>query len=373
MIRISLKSVALAAPLALAAAAACSSTPPETYGASGSTGNPTAGSTGTPTAGSTGTPTGGSSTTAGTGSGGASGTTTTTAGSGSGGSSVGGTGSSGNSTGGTAAGGTAAGGGGSGGAGTDCETLACVAGVKNDAQDVLTSSFMMFGCYSKAAQDCITIPAGMQCPNQNTSLPMEEQGITVKQSFKVGGKTGTKYLLTITVNGISEAKYYEKGMRAAGDTDPANPDATNGTDTFYTGGNPVNFENYNVYKITTKDSTGKEIQHYYLNSMPKTNTPYEDHSTYPMAFVHDITVEGGGTIEYLQEDRNCHAVDNCGVGHQSTSCANTAGRKIPNEPNFVFPTAFLGTPLSQLNTAGGATQPWHSQILHIVATAVKPM
>jgi hypothetical protein len=201
---------------------------------------------------------------------------------------------------------------------------------------------------------------------------MEEQGYVSKQTFKVGGTAGTHYLLTINVNGMSEAKYYEKGTRAAGNSDPPNPDAVNGTDTFYTGGNPVNFENYNIYKITTKDGAGAEVAHYYLNSMPKTNTPYEDHSVYPIAYTHDIEVVGGGSVEYLLADRNCHAVDNCGIGHQSASCAQTAGRNIPNEPGLVLPTTYMGKPVSQINLFGGNTQPFHSQVIHIVVKAVKP-
>jgi hypothetical protein len=262
-------------------------------------------------------------------------------------------------------------GGSSAGGGGACD-LDCIAGIKNDNMDALTNSFIMVGCYSKAQQDCITIPAGAQCPNQNSALPMEEQGITSKQTFKIGGTAGTHYLLTINVNGMSEAKYYEKGTRAAGNTDPANPDATNGTDTFYTGGNPVNFENYNIYKITSLDGAGTEVAHYYLNSMPKTNTPYEDHSVYPIAYTHDIEVVGGGSVVYLMADRNCHAVDNCGIGHQSASCAQTAGRKIPNENDLVLPTNYMGKPVSQLNLYGGNSQPFHSQVIHIVAKSVKP-
>jgi hypothetical protein len=366
MTRISSKmTIALVAPFAaLAAVAACSSTPSETFGASGATG--TAGTTTTggvpttsggtnsnPTAGSNSSTAGSNSPTAGSNSptgGAATGGTPATAGTG---------GSAPNA----GSAGTSAGGGGA------CD-LDCVAGVKNDNMDALTNSYIMVGCYSKAAQDCITLTG--QCPNQNSALPMEEQGYVSKQKFKIGGTAGTHYLLTINVNGMSEAKYYEKGTRAAGLTDPPNPDAVNGTDTFYTGGNPVNFENYNIYKITTFDGAGAEVAHYYLNSMPKTNTPYEDHSVYPIAYTHDIEIVGGGSVEYLLADRNCHAVDNCGIGHQSASCAQTAGRKIPNENDLVLPTNYMGKPVSQLNLFGGNSQPFHSQVIHIVAKSVKP-
>ena len=388
MTRISLKTVVLAAPLVAAAAGACSSTPAETFGASGATSN--AGSTATEagttsTAAGTSATSGGtsSSTSAGTASADA-GTASTTAGTASSGGASGAAGTA--ATGGTPSGGSAGTSGGSptagspsggsagtGGGGANCETLACVAGVKNTYMDALTSAFLMFGCYNKQAQDCITIPSGMQCPNQNGALPFEQQGISIKQSFTVGGVAGKKYLLTIIVNGISEVKYYENGTRAAGNTDPANPDALNGTDTFYTGGDPVNFENYNVYKITTFDGAKKEIQHYYLNSFPKTATEYEHHQTFPLAFTHDISVEGGATVELLQADRNCHAIDNCGAGFRTAECGDAEGRKVPNEPNLVLPTSYVGTPLATMNPHGGTNQPFHSQIIHIVANAVKPM
>ncbi len=61
--------------------------------------------------------------------------------------------------------GTGTGGGSAGAAGGGACDLNCVAGVKNDSQDALTTTaFIMVGCYSKAAQDCITIPAGTQLP-----------------------------------------------------------------------------------------------------------------------------------------------------------------------------------------------------------------
>ena len=50
------------------------------------------------------------------------------------------------------------------------------------------------------------------------------------------------YKVTIKVAGLAEAKYYEKGTRAAGNADPPNVQGDMGTDTFYTGGNPVDQE-----------------------------------------------------------------------------------------------------------------------------------
>ena len=79
---------------------------------------------------------------------------------------------------------------------------------------------------------------------------------------------------------------------------------------------------------------------------------------------------GGGTILYHQADRNCHAIDNCGIGSRSATCAVTAGRNIPNEPNVVIPSTYLGTPMENFNTRNGAAQPYHAQGMHLTVTAV---
>ena len=63
---------------------------------------------------------------------------------------------------------------------------------------------------------------------------------------------------------------------------------------------------------------------------------FEAHDTFPEGYAAVIPVMGGGTIQYHQADRNCHAIDNCGIGSRSATCAVTAGRNIPNEPNVVI-------------------------------------
>jgi len=299
-----------------------------------------------------------------------------TSGSGVSGSSVAGSGGSGTAGSGMAGSvivGTDAGGTGGAGGGPMMETVDMIAGKPNTFGDSLKDTFILLGCYAQAGQDCITVPSGTQCPNQNGSLPFEEQGIITREDFTLGGTPGKTYAMTITVNGIAEAKYYQDGMRAAGNADPKDPDATNGTDTFYTGGTPVKFEFYNVYKLIAKDTNGKEMQHYYFNSFPKTNTPYENHQTFPIAFTHDIIVMGGGSVQIFTSDANCHAIDNCGAGFRTTSCPVAAGRNVPNEPALTLPASYLGKPLSAMNLRNGAAQPFHSQIFHFKVDKVTPM
>lgn len=242
-------------------------------------------------------------------------------------------------------------------------------------------SFILLPCYAQAAEDCLDVPPATICPNQDTTLPMEQQGFVTDEFFSVGGTVGKTYLMTLRVNGILEAKYYENGVRSAGNADPANPDNPAGNDTWYTGGDPVNVENYNVYKITVRmppaagamPGTAAEVQHYYLNSFPQTATPYEYHETFPVSFTHDIPVPGGGVIEYLTEDRNCRSVDNCGAGFHAVACAGNSGRTVPNESSLVIPATYMGQPVSSLNAITGASQPFHAQIAHLTVTAVTEM
>ena len=67
----------------------------------------------------------------------------------------------------------------------------------------------------------------------------------------------------VRINGITEGKYYQNGTRADGDANPPNPDNLTGINMLYTGGDPVNAENYNIYKLTVLDTDGNELQHYY--------------------------------------------------------------------------------------------------------------
>ena len=262
--------------------------------------------------------------------------------------------------------------------GTDLASFACI---KNSFNECFQDSWMMFACYSQAGQDCVTNRAGTACPNQNASLPMEQQGLTSDEYFTVGGMAGRMYKVTISVNGVTEGKFYEMGNRAAGNATPANIAGADGIDGFYTGGQPINQENYNIYKITVRNppgnpampASGTEVAHYYLNAMPSSYTQGEAHNTFAFHYTHDITVPGGGVIHYHTADRNCRAVDNCGPGSRSAGCAVGDGRMIPSEATVKIPDTFMGQPVTGLNTRNGTSQPFHAQIFHITVTAVAPM
>jgi hypothetical protein len=387
-------------PLAALIGASCAiDDAPTTTGAGGS-----AGSSGS-SAGSSGS-SAGSSTTTTTGSGGSggsggssgeagSGTTTgaggDTAGSGGSGGSAGATGGSAGSAGGAAGSGGATGGsagtaqpdagtptrdasGAPPDTGSSAVTVESFAGTPNMVGDKLSDSFYIVPCVGQPGdQDCITVAGA--CPNQNTSLPMEQQGITSSEDFKVGGVLGTNYQVTIQVNGIVEGKYYMGCTRAAGTAAPVNPDSVP-QNTFCTGGTPVNVENYNIYKLMVMAPNGTtEVQHYYLNSFPTgTNFNAENHNSFAISYTATITVPGQGIVRYYTADRNCHAIDNCGPGAgRSTPCQVGDGRIVPNEANLVFPTTYNGRPLAALNSRNGAAQPFHAQLIHLRVTGVTAM
>jgi hypothetical protein len=341
--------------LAIGACSPSTSSPAGSGGSTSSTGGSSSGSGGSTSSG--GSPGSGGSTISSGGATGSGGTTVNTGGANAGGT-VG--------TGGTvAAGGSAA-----GGASGEVVTVTSIAGTPNANGARLMDSFILFPCLSTALQDCVTATT---CPPANNALPFEQQGLTSTEVFQIGGTPGRMYNLTIRVNGIAEAKYYMGGTRSAGNAVLANSDPVTGVDTFYTGGSPVNFENYNVYKFIVKNAAGTELQHYYINSFPMVATPYENHQTFPIAFTHDIPVVGGGTFTFYTADRNCRAIDNCGIGFRATACQTADGRAVPNEPNLTLPAMYMGRTVASMNARNGAAQPFHSQIFHIVVMAVTPM
>jgi hypothetical protein len=352
-------------------------TTPGTGGATTGSGGSTTGSGGS-TTGTGGTTTGSGGATTGSG-----GSTTGSGGetTGSGGTSTGSGGATGGHTGGgstgkggmTASGGTTGSGGSSGGGGS-VSALDEVAGKPNMYMSTLKNAFILMPCYSLQNQDCNTIPAGTQCQNMSAAN-YEDKGYKQTEVFTLGGTSGTMYNMTFTARGIVEAKYYMGGTRDAGNATPTDPDNAAGIDTFYRGGSPINQEFYNVYKMVVKKPDGSELAHYYLNSFDK-NSGFENHRTFPIHYTKTIPVVGGGSIELFAGDSNCRAVNNCGAGATSSTCPATAGRKVPEgagETPVSIPTMYMGKTVASINLQTGTMQPYKSQIVNILVTAVTAM
>jgi hypothetical protein len=370
---ISLRTAALTAPLlALGLSVGCSVDDP-TVGNTGGTTTNTAGVTATggsavTTGGQT---TGGSAVTTGGQTTGGSGVTGGTGGAAGGSAPAGGTGGA---TGGTG-GGTGGTGGGAGGD-TGVVTIPGVLGGMSDfGNPGWASSWWVTGCLVKMGHDCIT--ATTTCNTADGATP-ESKGARTIEKFPIGGTPGAHYKVTFTFNAVSEAKVYMGGTR---DVAAEAADAETGiSDTFYRDGTSPQ-SNYNVVKLTVFDDKGMEARHYYMNSF--TQTSFESHRTFLISFTKSIVIVGGGHIEHLVQDFNCHAIDNCGsgpVGDGPNDC--NGGRNIPKEPATTMLPPKYKDPLDGVvkNTPevakGGypqatLAQPWHSQAGHLTVTAIE--
>ena len=309
------------------------------------------------------------------------GDTTTTTGmagnatTGQGGSGQGGSGQGGSGQGGSGQGGSGQGGAGGSGPGTPCgaqSSQACideVAGLKSDLGFQWKSSWMITGCQSKSAHDCITMPS---CPG---GADFEESGAVIKELFPLGGEMDKTYAVTFNFNGVSEGKYYTGGVRDAGDTQDL--DTGVALDTFYRGGKAQAPSTYNVLRLRVLKSDKTEFPNgrYYLNSFPL-NKGAESHRTFLLSYTKTIDVPGKGFIEYVVSDSNCHAIDNCNAGVVNGNTCSAA-RRIPKEENVALPAMYpdpkapkMLVPIANLNSRTGATPPWHSQVAHLTITSV---
>jgi hypothetical protein len=333
------------------------------------------------------------------------------------------------------------------GAAMPMATIDSVMGVANNYGDKIEDSFILFPAYDCTQnQDCTTVPTGMACPNQpgtngvppdcghyvanaSNCINYEDQGVQYSETFQIGGTVGTEYMVTLHIEGVTEGKYYENGTCSA--TDPStcaggrvagagnppqadtfqtmlhccnandvnvipgcklDPMGNSCNDTWFTGGNPVDAEHYNVYKITVyKPSAdgglGAEDQHYYMNSFPSSSAMYENHKTYYVSYSTTFPVYGGGTIIYKQTDQNCRAINNCGSEIFTVACGAGNPAQPGDMPRTIYdpttdqavtiPTIYKGVPVSQtsLTNKGGTgpTQPYSSHVFHIVVTALTAM
>jgi hypothetical protein len=357
------------------------------------------GGSGQTTTGDTTTSSGDTTSTTGSGTAGASSTTSgpggmagSTSSSGSGGSAGSGAGGASGGSGGMAgtAGASAGGSGGTGGAagagmggsGGGMCGIDCLAGsTKSNFGFYWKDSWFITGCYQKQGADCWALPN--TCPGTPMGGGFEDSGSVARETFPLGGTMGTTYLVTFTLNGITEAKVHQGGMFANPNMDVATPMAGDpviseggvNNNTFYIGGSAVP-STYNVMRLRVLNSAKTEVQRYYMNAFPA-NGGWESHRTFTISYTHTIEVPGGGFIEYTTEDSNCRAIDNCGVGAAVTNGDCSASRYIPNEMNVPLPATYGFLPgsttprtLASMNVVNAAVQPWHSQLNHFTITKV---
>src|SRR5262249_471263 len=154
----------------------------------------------------------------------------------------------------------------------------------------------------------------------------ENQGYIEREEFPLGGEMGKTYLVTFKFNSIAEAKNYEGGQWADPTSDMAVglPGVPSGfseaavmNNTFYIAGTPTPTPPNSVRMRVLGPAPAKmEIQRYYLNAFPSGGgaNGWESDRTFAISYSHTIEVPGHGFVEYMVQDPNCRAINNCGIG-----------------------------------------------------------
>lgn len=236
--------------------------------------------------------------------------------------------------------------------------------VKNGYGFALADAFFLTPCLKVQEHDCITVLEA--CPNQTAPL-FEDRGRRFAEVFELGGDPLRRYDLTLTVNGIVEAKRYENGFRRS-EGNPADVNQAKGTDTLYVGGTPT-ISDFNVLKISVfargYDPLSHDVplQYFYLNSLPA-SPAVESRATVPVGFSFTIAgIAGDSVVEFLTQDSNCRTVNNCGPGENGAACP--APRLVPNEPDLLLPIEYGGQKTAELDLIGRGSQPFHGQLVHV--------
>lgn len=350
---ISLRTVAFAAPLMVAVVgAACAPDDPTITTNGGSTSS---------TAGTTTTMAGTTTMTAGTPGAGGSGTGTA-------GTPAGGTGSAGTPAGGTGSAGTPAGGTGStaGAAGTAAGGTSgaitvdsVLSGMSNYGNPGWKDSWWVTGCGSKHDHDCYTIE---QCP---------AAGDRTKETFPVGGEPGKHYKVDFAYNAVNEGRGYTGGTKdkpLAGDLN-----GIDNNDSFYRDGTAPDSK-YNELRMTVFDDNGAEVRHFFMNAF---STAQENHLAFLSSYKKSIVIVGGGKIEHMVFDSNCHAIDNCNAGEVIGTTCN-APRRLPGGDGQLMLPPFYANPndnykvvaTNLISITASRNQPWKSQASHLKVTAI---
>lgn len=355
---ISFRTVALVAPL-IGAVAVMYGCAPDDPTISNNTGGSSAGSTstaGTATAAGTSSTAGTASTAGSTSTAG----TSSTAGSGTGGSGTGGSGTGGSGTGGSGGGSDAGGSGGSGGGSGAVTVDAILSGPSSFNNPGWKDSWWVTGCSSKHDHDCYTIE---QCP---------AEGDRTKETFPVGGKPGQHYKVSFSYSAVNEGRGYTGGTKDK----PVAADLNNidNNDSFYRDGDAP-ASKYNELRLTVFDDKGAEARHYFMNAF---STAQEFHIAFLSSYKKSIVIVGGGKIEHMVFDSNCHAIDNCNAGEvMGTTC--NAPRRLPGPDGQLMLPPFYANPndgykvvaTNLVSITASRMQPWKSQASHLTVTSIE--
>jgi hypothetical protein len=237
-------------------------------------------------------------------------------------------------------------------------------------------SWWVMGCDVKNLFDCLS---NTQTCNNNDGPTPEEKGARTTETWHLGGQKGQHYKVTFKFNGVTAAKLYHGGTRDV-PTVAGDPHTDMPLDMFYRDGGSLE-SNYDVLKLTVYDDSLQPVRHYYMNSAPPGNLlDWENHYTFLASYQKSIVVVGQGKIEHLVQDRNCHAINNCGAGLLSDDKCPTP-RKLPGgDDGLLLPSKYQDPKdgvvkstllLETAYPSATLAQPWHAQASHLTIIAVE--
>jgi hypothetical protein len=232
-------------------------------------------------------------------------------------------------------------------------------------------SWWVTGCAQKNNHDCITHP---QCPGGEGEM----RGARTIESFPIGGMPGQRYKVTFRYSAVNEGKVYNNGTKDV--PTPNDFSSRTNNDSFYRDGEPVFPSNYNVVKMTVFDDNMMPVRHFYMNAFDA-GRDAENHWNFRSEYTKSIVIVGGGKIEHMVQDGNCHAIDNCNdgmvVGNNCSSSRNLPGP----DGQLMLPAKYMDPQdmqikntelLVQAGLGNGRSQPWHAQASHLTVTAMEP-
>lgn len=260
-----------------------------------------------------------------------------------------------------------AGGGGSGG---QIDLVDALASTPNEFGVGLKDSWYITPCYQELTFNCLTVSSANangfpNCPGAQAKF--EESGAVFLETFELGGDAAKLYDITFRAAGIVEPKHYVGGVRRDGNNWLAGATPAN-SDLLYTGGEPQTPDSFNVFKLSVFNTgyagplpAGNDSpdQHFYLNSFPEQSAKF--YATVAMSYEFVVKgVPGGATIEYLVQDANCLAIQNCGSTEYDEQCS------APRTVNGItLPASYRNTPLSTIDRVTNGEQPYAAQFIHV--------
>jgi hypothetical protein len=221
-------------------------------------------------------------------------------------------------------------------------------------------SWWVTGCAEKHDHDCYTIA---QCP---------AEGDRTKETFPVGGVAGQHYKVSFVYNGVNEGRGYQGGTKDKPVAADLNTISNN--DSFHRDG-VANDSKYNELRLTVYDDKMVEARHYFMNSF---SAAQEQHFAFLSSYKKSIVIVGGGKIEHMVFDSNCHAIDNCNAGEVVGTTCNMPRRLPGDDAQLMLPPFYMNpndgykiVATNLISITAARTQPWKSQASHLKVTAIE--